>query len=155
MLVSREHPGNLAQIHAVLVLENAPGPDPGSHSVAAVDAHLPAFQVLGPYDAGLGIVHDGTMVKGAHQEDRECRELLPMGASGDVGRQRHFGNIELERAHHAAERVDERVDLLEVEFECPRLYDAALERLVVALRTSDGFKLELGHGRFVAVARRK
>src|SRR5215470_1522520 len=68
-----------------------------------------------------------------------------MSARRDVRGHRHLGDIELEPAHHAAERVDERVDLHELELAGPRLYSAVLEGFIVSLRAGDDFQLELRH----------
>src|SRR4029077_12077384 len=71
---------------------------------------------------------------------------LAVRPGADVGGDRHLADVELVPPHHAAERGDERVDLLEIESEGPRLDAAVLERPVVALGAGDGFELELGHG---------
>ena len=54
VLVARQHPGDLAEIDAVLVLQHAARPDAGGDRVAAVDADPLALEVLGTADAGLG-----------------------------------------------------------------------------------------------------
>src|SRR5215469_7866475 len=69
-----------------------------------------------------------------------------MSARRDVRGHRHLGDIELEPAHHAAERVDERVHLHEFELAGLRLHGAVLEGPIVSLRAGDGSQLELRHG---------
>jgi len=53
--------------------------------------------------------------------------------SGD----RHLADVELVAPHHAAKRVDQRIDLYEVEREGLRLHRTVLEGPVVALRAGD------------------
>ena len=151
MLVAGQHPGDLVEIDAVLVLQDAARPDAGGDRVAAVDADPPAFQVLGRLDAGLRVDQDGAVMEGAHQEDRQRREPLPMRPGADVGGDRHLADVELEPAHHAPEGVDERIHLHEIEFEAARPHGAVLEGLVVALRAGHGSELGSGHRRFAPV----
>ena len=84
------------------------------------------------------------MVEGAHEEHRHRGHRLAVRLGADVGGDRHLADVELAAAHHAAERGDERIDLLELELEGLRLHRAVLERAVVALRAGDGLQLEVG-----------
>src|SRR6185436_2452511 len=63
-----------------------------------------------------------------------------VGTRGDVRRQRHLADVELEPADHAAKRVDERVDFDELELGGLRLHRAVLQGLHVALRADDGLQ---------------
>src|SRR5476649_2279570 len=85
------------------------------------------------------------MVERAHEEDRQAGDALAVGSRGEVGRERHFRDVELAPAHHSPERVDERVDLDEIEFETSWFHGSILERLIVALRAGDGLQLGPGH----------
>ena len=85
------------------------------------------------------------MVERPHQEDRHRRHGLAVGLGADVGGDRHLADVELVAAHHAAERGDERIDLLERELEGLGLDGAVLQRPVVALRAGDGPELGFGH----------
>ena len=109
-------------------------------------------------DAGLGVDQDGAVVERAHQEHRHRGHRLAVRLGADVGGDRHLADVELVAAHHAAERGDQRIDLLELEFEGLRLDGAVLERLVVALGAGDGFQLGSGHesmaGRLLHLRRR-
>ena len=53
VLVAGKHPGDLSQIDAVLLLQDAARPYAGRDRVAAIDADLLAFEVLRRADAGL------------------------------------------------------------------------------------------------------
>ena len=77
-------------------------------------------------DADLGVVHDGAVVEGAYQKNRQRCEALSVGARAEIGCQRHFANIELQSAHHAAKRVDEDGHLFEVKRKAVRLDYAVL-----------------------------
>ena len=46
VLVARQHPGDLAEIDAVLLLQDAARPHAGRDGVAAIDADPLAFEVL-------------------------------------------------------------------------------------------------------------
>ena len=46
VLVARQHPGDLGEVDAVLVLQDAARPHAGGDGVAAVDADALAFEVL-------------------------------------------------------------------------------------------------------------
>ena len=85
------------------------------------------------------------MVERPHQKHRHRGHGFAVGLGADVGGDRHLADVEVVAAHHAAERGDERIDLLEIEGEGARLDGAVLERLVVALAAGDGFKLKFGH----------
>jgi hypothetical protein len=139
VLIAGEHPGDLAQIDAVFLLQDAARPHAGGDRVAAVDADLPAFEVFRRADAGVAVHQDGAMMKGAHQKHRYRRHSLAVRPGTDVGRDRHLADVELEAAHHAPECGDERIDLYELEGKGRRLDAAVLERLVVALGAGDGF----------------
>ena len=78
----------------------------------------------------------------AHDEHRDRGHRLAVRLGADVGGDRHLADVELVAPHHAAERGDDRIDLLEVEHEGLRLDGAVLQRPVVALRAGDGFQLE-------------
>ena len=98
----------------------------------------------------LRVDQNGAVMERAHQEHRHRGHAFAVRLGADVGGDRHLADVELEPAHHAAERGDERLDLDEVEREGPRLDAAVLERLVVALRAGDGLSLvrcELGDRR--------
>src|SRR6516164_8039080 len=138
VLVAREHPGDLAQIDAVLRLQDAARPYAGRNGVAAVDADFAPFEVLGRADAGIGADGNGAVMERAHQKDRHRGHALAMRLRADVGRDGHLADVELEPADHAAECSDQRIDLDELEGEGFRLDAAVLQRLVVALGAGDG-----------------
>jgi hypothetical protein len=145
VLVAGEHPGDLAEVDAVLLLQDAARPDAGRDGVAAVDADLSALEILGCADAGLGVHQHGAVVECPHQEDRHRGHGFAVRLGADVGGDRHLADVELVAAHHAAEGGDERIDLFECESEGPGLDGTVLERTVIALRAGDGFQLEIGH----------
>src|SRR5882672_7702852 len=62
------------------VLQHAASPQARGHGVAAVDADVPALQILGAFDAGPRVVHDRAVMERAYQEDRQAHETLPMSA---------------------------------------------------------------------------
>ena len=93
------------------------------------------------------------MVERPHQKDRHGSHRLNVRFGTDVGGDRHLADVELVAPHHAAERGDKRIDLLEMEREAARLDAAVLERAVVALGAGDGSELELGHGAACVVTR--
>jgi hypothetical protein len=72
MLVTRQHPGDLVEIDAVLVLENAARPDAGGDGVAAIDADLLAFEILGAANAELCVDDDGTRKIGSAVNGLPC-----------------------------------------------------------------------------------
>src|SRR5262249_47505406 len=88
---------------------------------------------------------DGAVVERAHQKDRHRGHRFAVSLGADIGGDRHLADVEFVAPHHAAERGDEGIDLLEIEREGARLDRAVLERPVVALAASDGFELEFGH----------
>ena len=136
----------MRKVDAVFVLQHAARPHAGRDRVAAVDADALAFEVLRLADAGLGVHQDGAVMEGAHQEHRDRGHRLAVRPGADIGRDRHLADVEFVAAHHAAERGDERIDLLELGLESLGLDGAVLERLVVALRAGDGNQLGSGHG---------
>ncbi len=146
VLVAGQHPGDLAEIDPVLLLQDAARPDAGGDGVAAVDADLFALEILGRGDAGLAVHQDGAVVEGAHQEHGHRGHALAMRPGADIGRDRHLADVELEPAHHPSEGGDQRIDLLEREGKRLRFDAAVLERPVVTLRAGDGFQLGPGHG---------
>src|SRR5262249_3677238 len=101
--------------------------------------------------AGLDVHQDGAVVERAHQKDRHRGHRFAVGLGADVGGDRHLADVEVVAAHHAAERGDEGIDLLEIEGEGARFDGAVLERLVVALAAGDGFELEFGHDRIASL----
>jgi hypothetical protein len=121
-------------------------PQAGGDRVAAIDPDLAAFKVLRGADAELGVVEDRAVVEGAHQEHRQRREPLAMGAGAHIGRDRQLADVELEPPHHAPERIDQDRDLNEIEGKVFRLHSAVLEGLIVALCAGDGLERGLGHG---------
>src|SRR6476646_217574 len=145
MLITGQHPGDLAEIDAMLLLQDAARPHASRDRVAAVDTDLSALELLERADAGLGVHQHGAVVERAHQEDRHGGHGFAVGLGTDVGRDRHLADVELIAAHHAAERSNERIDLFERKFEGLGLDRAVLQRPVVALRAGDGFQLEIGH----------
>ncbi len=150
VLVARQHPGDLAEIDAVFVLQDAARPDAGGDRIAAVDADPLAFEVLRTGDAGLGVDQNRAVMERPHDEHRDRRHRLAVRFGADVGRDRHLADVELVAPHHAAERRDDRIDLFECEHARLRLDGAVLQRLVVALRTGDGLELEVGHWTFLS-----
>jgi len=59
----------------------------------------------------------GAVMEGTHQKHRRRRHALAVCLGADIGRDRHLADVEFEPAHHAAERIDQRIDLDEVELE--------------------------------------
>jgi len=114
------------------VLQDTARPQPGGDRVAAVDADLPAFQILRCVDADIGVVEQGAVVKRPHRKDRDRRERLAMGARAEVRRHRHLADVELQAANHAAEGVDDGGHVLEVELELARLHGPVAEGLRMA-----------------------
>src|SRR5262245_20643247 len=111
MLVTGKDPGNLAKVDAVLLLQDASRPHPGRHRVATVYADFFAFEILGASDAGFGVERDRAVTEGAYQEDGKRAKAFAVCAGNHVGGERHFAHVEFESSHHAAKRVDQRVDL--------------------------------------------
>src|SRR6266481_7766925 len=66
VLVAGQHPGDLAEVDAMLILQDASRPQAGGDRVAANDPDLAAFQILRGADAGPGVGQDRPMVKGPH-----------------------------------------------------------------------------------------
>ena len=145
VLVAGEHPGDRVEVDAVLVGEDRPRPHAGRHRVAAVDADLRALEVLGRPDAVPGVDGDRVVVEAAHQERRDGGERHAVRLGGQVRRQRHLADVELQGAHHAAEALDEDRDLLELEGRAVRGDGAVLERAVVALGARDGAQVQVCH----------
>src|SRR5262249_37074790 len=101
MLVARQHPGDFVEVDTMLLREHGAGPHPGRDRVATVDPDLSAFQVLGGADAGLDVVGDRTVMKGAYQKYRHGGERLTMSTCADIGRDRHLADVELVLPDHA------------------------------------------------------
>ena len=145
MLVAGQHPGDLVEIDAVFVLQNAAHPDAGRHCEAAADADLLALEVLRRADAGLGVDQDGAVMEGAHQRHWNSRHRLAELFGANVGGDRHLADVELVGAHHAAESCNQRIDLDEIQLAGLRFDLTGLERPVVALAPGNGFQLRSGH----------
>ena len=60
------------------------------------------------------------MMQTAHQHDRQCGDRLAEGPRLGERRQRDLAQIEIQRAHHAAKRAGDRIDLDEVEADAVR-----------------------------------
>ena len=141
VLVARQHPGDLRQVNAVLVLQHAARPHAGGDGVAAVDADLPAFEMLRFKAAARGVVQHGAMVESAHQEHRQRGDALACGARAQIGRYRHFADVKFAAARHAPERLDDRRNFLEVEGEALRRHRAVFQRAGMTERLDRGFQV--------------
>src|SRR4029077_16832672 len=146
MLVSRQYPGDPVEIHAVLMLKYAARPETRGHGIPPVNTHPSAFEILRAADGRLQVVQDGAVVERAHREDGYRGERLAVRAGAQVGGDGHLGDVELQAAHHAAERLDDLWNVFELALACARLDRAVLERLRVA--AGDESSLERGpvHG---------
>src|SRR5258706_12158174 len=144
VLVAREHPCHLAEIDAVLVLQDAAHPQSGRDGIAPVDAHSPAFQIFRCADARFRVVDDRAVVKGPHRKHRDRGERLPMGPRAQVRRHRQFADVELEAAHHAPEGLDDDRHVLEVELERSGSHRPVHQRLRVSTHGERGLELRLG-----------
>src|SRR3984957_11129636 len=146
MIIAGYHPGDLVQIHAVLVLQNGAGLYTSRDRITAIDAHLFAFQVFGALNSHFRIVDNGAMMESPDEENRQRREPFSISARADVGRERHLADVELFSSHHAAKGIDERFDLFEVEFERLRSNGPVLQGLIISLRSKYRFQFEFGDG---------
>jgi len=145
MLVAGQHPGDPAEIDSVLVLQDAARPDARRHRIAAIDADLFAFEVLRAPDAGFGVVEDGAMMEGPHDEDRQRGEAPAVGAGGEIGRRRHLRHVEFEAPHHPAEGLDDGRHLFDVESDTRHPDRAILQCLGMAESLKDGLQRKFSH----------
>ena len=113
MLFVIDHPGHLRGVEPVLVDEDAARPDAGGDRIGA-HADLLALKVLGHLDPGIGTHDEAAVMEAPHQEDRQRNERCAERARDHVGRGRHLAHVELDIAHHSAERADDGHDLDEV-----------------------------------------
>ena len=133
VLAAGQHPGDAIGVHAVLGGQDAAGPDPGGDGVSAVHPDPPALQIGRRANARAGVVQDRAVVEPAHQEDRQRREGDAVLTRGEVGGQRHLGDVELQRAHHPAEPLDQDRYVRERQREAGGFDRAVDEQLVRAL----------------------
>src|SRR5437879_201846 len=69
MLVAREYPRDLREVHAVFLLQDAARPYPGRDGVPSVDADTLAFQVFRTADTRPGIHQDRAVMESAYEKD--------------------------------------------------------------------------------------
>ena len=108
VLLVVDPPGDLVVVDAELVDQHLARPHAGGDRIGA-HAGLLALKVLGRADPRVGPDEQPRMVEAAHDEDRQRDERLPVGARDDVGRRRDLADVELQVAHHPAERADLRL----------------------------------------------
>src|SRR5262249_55194224 len=101
--------GDLGGVQAELVDQHLAGPHAGGHRVGT-HADLLALEVLGRVDAGVGAHQQAAVVEAADHEDGQADERGAGRAGGDVGGGGDLADVELDVAHHAAERADLRLD---------------------------------------------
>ena len=142
VLVARQHPRDLPEIDAVLVLQHAARPESGRDGVAAVDADPLAFQILRAANAGVGVDQNCAVMKRAHREDRDGGERLPVRLGAQVRGHRHLRDVEVETTHHSPERLDDDRHVLERELERPGLDRSVLEGLSVSVGDEGGLECE-------------
>ena len=128
------------------MLKYAARPETRGHGIPPVHPHPSALEILRAPDAGLRVVQDGAVVERAHREDGYRGERLAVRAGAQVRRDRHLRDVELEAAHHAAERLDDLRHLFELEIERARRDGAVLQRFRVAARDECGLEPRAIHG---------
>ena len=105
-------------VETVLVDEDAARPDAGGHRIGA-HADLLALEILRHLDAGIRPHDEAAVMEAPHEEDRQRDEGRAARARDHVGGGRQLADVELDVAHHAAERGDDRHHLDEVRLDVP------------------------------------
>jgi hypothetical protein len=89
VLFIRDHPGDLVEVHAVLVGEYASGPHSGGHRVGT-DADPLALELLRIRDPRLGVDRERAVRELSYRKDRDRGEGLVVLLRGEVGGDRHL-----------------------------------------------------------------
>ena len=139
------HPGDLREIDAVIVLQDAADEDRGGHGVER-DADALAFEVLRLGDADLLVDADEGVPEAARGEHRDGDEIaLLVGVALDVFGARILRDVELLAARHAVEDRARLLDADEVEIDAVRLHLAGVDRLHAVVQRGRKRKLQIGH----------
>jgi hypothetical protein len=78
------------------------------------------------------------VMEAADEEDGQRHEALAVLSRDEVRRERHLRHVVRALAHHLAERLDQRIDLDEVELDAaPAIYDAFVRAKDAYLETGE------------------
>src|SRR5262249_54683383 len=103
------------------------------------------FETLGHFDARIRADHETAVMKASHQENRQRNEWSAERARDHVGGGGHLTDIELDIAHHAPERPDDRHDLDEVGLHAGDRHRPVLDVLGMAVAGDCNLQSRLGH----------
>jgi hypothetical protein len=106
------------------------------------------FQVLGTAYAGLRVVDDGAVMKGADEEDGKSGKRLAVGPGNEICGERHLADVVRQLANHPPEGVWEHRHLFELKSESAWGEGAVLEGFGGARGTGDGLQSQVGHSCF-------
>ena len=138
-------PGDALRVHVVVGLQDAAQPDAGGLRIGA-HADALADQVLRAAYRRVAPAHQRTVMEAAHQHDRQADDRLGVGVRLGQRGQRDLAQVEVERAHHAAERAGDLRHLLEIEAHAIRRDAAVFQRHRVRVAGNGGAESEQGHG---------
>src|SRR5437899_3762674 len=127
MAILLRHPVDAIDIDAIVVGQDAARPGDRGLAVRS-HPHALAWQIRGRERAPGGAVHNRVVLEATHDGGGQKDDRLAVGLRLQIGRDRHFADVEFELAHHRLEEAIGRLDVAKVKGDTIRLDLAALER---------------------------